>query len=93
MDYILERGGKCESDFYELAGAGIELVNMERREFRLRDGLASVVNDYDFIFIDSPPSLDLLTLNGLCACDTVLVPIPAYSTTEAFRIRFLVHGC
>ncbi|MDD3429419.1 MAG: ParA family protein [Oscillospiraceae bacterium] len=59
----------------QLAGAGIELVSLERRESRLRDGIASVVNNYDYIFIDSPPSLDLLTLNGLCACDTVLVPI------------------
>jgi len=41
----------------------------------LRDGLALVLDQYDFIFIDCPPSLDLLTLNGLCACDTILVPI------------------
>ena len=59
----------------QLSGAGIELVMLERREARLRDGLASLVKSYDFIFIDCPPSLDLLTLNGLCACDTVLVPI------------------
>lgn len=59
----------------QLSGAGIELVSMERREARLREGLAPVVLNYDFIFIDSPPSLDLLTLNGLCACDTILVPI------------------
>ena len=48
---------------------------MERRESRLREALTPVLNQYDFIFIDCPPSLDLLTLNGLCACDTVLVPI------------------
>lgn len=59
----------------QLSGAGIELVNLERREARLREALTPVINDYDFIFIDCPPSLDLLTLNGLCACDTVLVPI------------------
>ncbi|MEG0178065.1 MAG: ParA family protein [Oscillospiraceae bacterium] len=59
----------------QLSGAGIELVSMERREARLREGLTPILNDYDFIFIDCPPSLDLLTLNGLCACDTVLVPI------------------
>lgn len=59
----------------QLSGAGIELVNMERREARLREGLTPIVPNYDFIFIDSPPSLDLLTLNGLCACDTLLVPI------------------
>lgn len=59
----------------ELAGAGIELVSVERREFCLRSALAPVVPLYDYIFIDCPPSLDLLTLNGLCACDTVLIPI------------------
>lgn len=59
----------------QLSGAGIELVNMERREARLREGLTPIVPMYDFIFIDCPPSLDLLTLNGLCACDTLLVPI------------------
>ena len=59
----------------QLAGAGIELVTLPRRERRLRDGLAAVVGKYDFIFIDCPPSLDLLTLNSLCACDTVLIPI------------------
>lgn len=59
----------------QLSGAGIELVTLERREARLREGLAPVVESYDFIFIDCPPSLDLLTLNGLCACDTVLIPI------------------
>ena len=59
----------------QLSGAGLELVNMERRESRLREALTPVLNQYDFIFIDCPPSLDLLTLNGLCACDTVLVPI------------------
>lgn len=59
----------------QLSGAAIELVSLERREFRLRDALGPVVGQYDFVFIDCPPSLDLLTLNGLCACDTVLVPI------------------
>ena len=59
----------------QLSGAGIELVMLDRREARLRDGLAPLVKNYDFVFIDCPPSLDLLTLNGLCACDTVLVPI------------------
>lgn len=58
-----------------LAGAGIELVSLSRRENRLREALASVNRNYDYIFIDCPPSLDLLTLNGLCAADTVLIPI------------------
>lgn len=59
----------------QLSGAGVELVSLERREARLREGLAAAVPNYDFIFIDCPPSLDLLTLNGLCACDTILIPI------------------
>ena len=58
-----------------LAGASIELVEMPRRESRLRMALASLAGVYDYIFIDCPPSLDLLTLNSLCACDTVLIPI------------------
>ncbi|MDD4849947.1 MAG: ParA family protein [Gemmiger sp.] len=59
----------------QLAGAGIELVSLPRRENRLRQALAPLAPLYDYIFIDCPPSLDLLTLNGLCACDTVLIPI------------------
>ncbi|WP_418972955.1 ParA family protein [Allofournierella sp.] len=59
----------------QLSGAVVELVNLPRRESRLREALAGVTEKYDYIFIDCPPSLDLLTLNGLCACDSVLIPI------------------
>ena len=59
----------------QLSGAVVELVNLSRRESRLRQALAAVAGNYDYIFIDCPPSLDLLTLNGLCACDSVLIPI------------------
>ncbi len=58
-----------------LTGAEIELVEMERREFRLREALEPVREEFDFIFIDCPPSLGLLTLNALTAADSVLVPI------------------
>lgn len=58
-----------------LAGAGVELVSLSSRESRLRKALAGINRNYDFIFIDCPPSLDLITLNGLCAADTVLIPI------------------
>ena len=58
-----------------LAGAEIELANMEHRERVVADMLEGVRDRFDYIFIDCPPSLDLLTLNSLCACDTVLVPI------------------
>ena len=59
----------------ELAGAGIELVSLDRREFRLKDALEPLKQEYDFIFIDCPPSLELLTLNALCAADQVLIPV------------------
>ena len=58
-----------------LAGAGIELIGMERREFLLRDALDKVKDRYDFLFIDCPPSLELLTLNALCAAYAILVPV------------------
>ncbi len=58
-----------------LAGAGLELIDLPGRESRLRKGLAPIQQDYDYIFIDCPPSLELLTLNALCAADTVLVPV------------------
>lgn len=58
-----------------LAGAALEMIDLPGRESRLRKALSGVQQDYDFVFVDCPPSLDLLTLNGLCACDTVLIPI------------------
>ena len=59
----------------QLAGAEIEMVEMTRRESRLKAALAALREQYDFILIDCPPSLGLLTLNGLCAADTFIVPI------------------
>jgi chromosome partitioning protein len=59
----------------DLAGAEVELVDLERRENRLRHALALVDNEYDFVLIDCPPSLSLLTLNGLCAAHGVVVPM------------------
>ena len=58
-----------------LAGAEVELVGQQEREFYLKKMLAPMQKEYDFIFIDCPPSLSLLTLNALAAADTVLVPI------------------
>ena len=59
----------------ELAGAEVELVELERRESRLKTALAACANDYDFILVDCPPSLSLLTLNGLCSAHGVIVPM------------------
>ena len=59
----------------DLAGAEIELVDLERRESRLKTALAPIAADYGYIFIDCPPSLGIITTNALNAADTVLVPI------------------
>lgn len=59
----------------ELAGAEVELVEFDQREERLKDALAPVLSEYDFILIDCPPALSLLTLNGLCAANGVIVPM------------------
>ena len=59
----------------ELAGAEVELVAEQRRERRLKDALAAVAADYDFVLVDCPPSLSMLTLNGLCAAHGVIVPM------------------
>ncbi|MGQ0709045.1 MAG: ParA family protein [Rhodoferax sp.] len=59
----------------ELAGAEVELVELERRERRLRQALAAVQDEYDFVLIDCPPSLSMLTLNGLCSAHGVVVPM------------------
>jgi len=59
----------------ELAGAEVELVDVDRRERRLKAALTEVMKDYDFILIDCPPSLSMLTLNGLCCAHGVIVPM------------------
>jgi chromosome partitioning protein len=71
--------GGCSYDILganrELAGAEVELVDVERRERRLKEALAKVSEDYDFVLIDCPPSLSMLTLNGLCSAHGVIVPM------------------
>lgn len=82
LSSVKESVFRCESSAYDvlpanrdLAGAEIELVDLDSREQRLKDALATVANDYDFILIDCPPALSLLTLNGLCAANGVIVPM------------------
>ena len=79
---VVETSQTCEAGGYsllpanrELAGAEIELVEFEERETRLKDALHAVRDQYDFILIDAPPSLSLLTLNGLCAAHGVIIPM------------------
>ncbi len=71
----------------DLTGAELELVGAERREFRLRDALEPALSRYDFIFIDCPPALGLLTVNALTAAAAVLVPLQ----TEFFALEGLSH--
>ena len=74
----LKEGG-CSYDILganrELAGAEVELVEVERREKRLKQAIAAVDTEYDFVLIDCPPSLSMLTLNGLCCAHGVVVPM------------------
>jgi len=73
------KADKCGYDVLganrELAGAEIELVGLERRDQRLKTALAEVADQYDFVLIDCPPSLSMLTLNGLCCAHGVIVPM------------------
>lgn len=60
-----------------LAGLNVELVNMERREYKLHESLMEIRHDYDYILIDCPPTLGLITLNGIVAADELLIPVQA----------------
>jgi chromosome partitioning protein len=71
----------------DLAGAELELLDAENREFRLSGAFADLNNAYDYILIDCPPALGLLTLNALCAADSVLVPLQC----EFYALEGLSH--
>ncbi len=70
----IDRLSVCPSDI-RLAGAEVELIEVERREYRLRAALSQVRDRYDFLIVDCPPSLGLLTINALAAAQSVLIPI------------------
>ncbi|MGQ0525243.1 MAG: ParA family protein [Betaproteobacteria bacterium] len=79
---ITEARTRCANGEYdlvpanrELAGAEVEMVDIERREVRLKQALSQVERDYDFILIDCPPALNLLTVNGLTAAHAVMIPM------------------
>lgn len=79
-DVILESGIlglKVAPATLDLAGATVELVNEEEREFKLKNVLSEAKNGFDYILIDCPPSLGLLTINALVAADEVLIPVQA----------------
>jgi chromosome partitioning protein len=71
----------------DLVGAEVELVTIERREYRLAQALSSVTHAYDYVLIDCPPSLGLLTINALVAADSVLVPLQC----EFYALEGLTH--
>ncbi len=74
IDAQIDRLDLIPSD-KNLVGAAVELISMENREYRLKDVIRPVRDKYDFVLIDCPPSLDILTVNALAASDSVLVPV------------------
>ena len=77
----------------DLVGAEIELVNVSQREYRLKRALDQIRNNYDYIFIDCLPSLGLLTLNALTACDSVLIPLQCeiYAFEGLSKLKNTIH--
>jgi chromosome partitioning protein len=79
IEEVRQRAPAAEYDVVpasrDLAGAEVEMVSLERREMRLKEALARVTDQYDFVLIDCPPALSLLTVNGLTAAHAVMIPM------------------
>jgi len=75
IKHTLQDGFQVAPSSLSLAGAGVELVNIEDREFRLGRILEQIKDEYDYIIVDGPPSLGLLTINSLVAADDILIPV------------------
>jgi len=75
IEYVEESGFSVLASNSDLTAAEVELMNADNRERRLRDAIEPIKDDYDFIIIDCPPSLNMLTLNALVAADGVLIPM------------------
>jgi len=75
IQHTVQENYKVAPATIALAGAGVELVNLPAREFRLEQILQSIRSEYDYVIVDSPPSLGLLTLNGLVAAEEVIIPV------------------
>ena len=78
---VAEAVRRCEGNYdiipsnRDLAGAEVELIGVDQREYRLRDALATVTERYDYVVIDCPPALNMLTVNGFAAADAVIIPM------------------
>ncbi len=87
VKHTIQENFKIAPATISLAGAGVELVNTENREFKLEQALRDIRNEYDYIIVDSPPSLGMLTINGLVAADEILIPIQS----EYYALEGLGH--
>ena len=97
IKHTLEDRLKVAPSTASLAGAGIELVGMENREYQLANILNTIKEEYDYIIIDGPPSLGLLTVNSLVAADEILIPIQSEyyaleGLSQLLHIPYVLHG-
>lgn len=86
IKHTLQENYKLAPATLSLAGAGVELINLNDREYKLERALRNIKDEFDYVIVDSPPSLGLLTINGLVAADEILIPIQAeYFALEGLK--------